>query len=122
MHPAVSRPANVSRPLNSASCHAGARLAPFQFASGRLPNARVLFEYVVQIDPSDRSASQTNILISDRTTEPLSSSYRFHEFDQSLVVFLPADIQFLFGREFITAQLHGQLEAVGVEIVEVLHA
>ncbi len=35
---------------------------------------------------------------------------------------MPADKQFLFWREFITAQLHGHLKAVGVKVVEVLHA
>lgn len=44
-----------------------------------------------------------------------------HEFDQSLVVFMPAGQQVLFRREFITTQLHRHLKTVGVKIVEVLH-
>ena len=48
-------------------------------------------------------------------------SHQFHECEQSLVVLVPAGEELLLGRESITAQLHGHLQAVGVKIVEVLH-
>lgn len=48
-------------------------------------------------------------------------SHKLHECEQGLVVFVPADEEVLFWGEFITAQLHGHLEAVGVKVVEVLH-
>lgn len=47
--------------------------------------------------------------------------YLLHINQQRLLVVLPLDGKFTGVREFITGQLHRHLEAVGVQVTEVIH-
>lgn len=48
--------------------------------------------------------------------------YLFHKHNQGLAVVLPLLGQLGGVREFVTGQLHRDLEAVGVQVAEVVHA
>ena len=51
----------------------------------------------------------------------LSCSYLFNEGQQSLAVVLPLKRKFTLMRKLVTAQEDGELEAVGVQVAEVVH-
>ena len=50
------------------------------------------------------------------------SKYLRHEDEERVLVGLPEVTQLFLGRELVAADLHGKLEAVGVQVVPVLHA
>lgn len=50
-----------------------------------------------------------------------SGSYLFHETQQRLAVVLPLQRQLALMRELVAAQEDGELEAVGVQVAEVVH-
>lgn len=47
--------------------------------------------------------------------------YLLHVNQQRLLIVLPLDGEFTNMRKLITGQLHGHLEAVGVQVTEVVH-
>lgn len=47
--------------------------------------------------------------------------YLFHEDKKRLAIVLPLFRQLTLMREFVTAHIHGQLKAVGVQIAEIIH-
>lgn len=53
-------------------------------------------------------------------TEPQTDLLHVHQ--QGLLVVLPLDGQLAGVRELVTGQLHRHLEAVGVQVAEVVHA
>lgn len=48
--------------------------------------------------------------------------YLLHEDKKRLAIVLPLLRQFAFMGEFVTAHVHRQLKAIGVQIAEVIHA
>lgn len=59
--------------------------------------------------------------LQERGAGPRSSPYFFNEGNKCFPVGHPLTLQVLLGGEFIAAQLQGNLKAVGVEVIEVLH-
>lgn len=60
--------------------------------------------------------------LQERGADPRSSPHLFNEGNKCLPVGHPLPLQVLLGGKFIAAQLQGDLKAVGVEVIEVLHA
>lgn len=60
--------------------------------------------------------------LQERGSGPRSSPHLFNEGNKCLPVGHPLPLQVLLGGEFIAAQLQGDLKAIGVEVIEVLHA
>lgn len=51
----------------------------------------------------------------------LKDTYRLHKTEQSLFIPLPFCVELNLRREFVAAKLHGDFQAIGVQVVKIRH-